>query len=174
MTKRLDVANIRNWLGEIKAGDCILLSGTVYSARDAAHKRFSELLERGLPLPIDINDAVIYYCGPTPARPENIIGSCGPTTSSRMDPYTPELMRLGLAATIGKGSRSKEVSKAITETGGGYFCAVGGAGALAAQSIISVETVAFSDLGCEAVKRMVFKDFPLLVGIDSCGGSLFH
>lgn len=174
MIKTLNTNSLRSELKTLNAGDEILLSGAVYSARDAAHKKFFSLLDEGLPLPIDIKDAVIYYCGPTPPKAGMAIGACGPTTSSRMDLFTPRLMKLGLCATIGKGERSEEVRKAIIENSGIYLCAMGGAGAIAAQSIISVETVAFPELGCESVKLMQFKDFPLIVGIDHLGNSIFN
>lgn len=173
MSRQLNTKNIRQWLPTLKAGEEILLSGTVYSARDAAHKRFKALLDKGEELPIPLRDSVIYYCGPTPAKPDMAIGSCGPTTSSRMDSFTPELTSLGLGATIGKGERSQEVIKAIIENGSAYFCAMGGAGAIAAKSILSVEVVAFPELGCESVKKMEFRDFPLIVGIDCNGKTVF-
>ena len=159
---------------ELKAGDRILLSGTVYTARDAAHKRFMELLDNGDPLPFLIEGSVIFYAGPTPARNGHPVGSCGPTTSSRMDPYTPRLLDLGLAAIIGKGDRSPAVCDAIKRNGALYLCAVGGAGALLAQCITDAEEIAFADLGCESVKHFTIKDMPLFVGIDSGGGSVFE
>ena len=158
----------------LNAGDRVILSGTVYTSRDAAHKRIFELLEQGKPLPYDLNGAVVYYAGPTPT-PENMaIGSCGPTTSKRMDPYTPKLLDLGLTATIGKGERSKEVCEAIKRNQSVYLCAIGGAGALAALSISECEVIAFPDLGCESVKRLEFNNFPLIVGIDCKGGNIFE
>lgn len=157
----------------LKAGDRILLSGTVYTARDAAHKRFMELLDNGDPLPFPIEGSVIFYAGPTPARNGHPVGSCGPTTSSRMDPYTPRLLDLGLAAIIGKGDRSPAVCDAIKRNGALYLCAVGGAGALLAGCITDAEEIAFADLGCESVKRFTIRDMPLFVGIDSNGGSIF-
>ena len=174
MPRKLNTENISDWIQTLTAGEEILLSGTVYSARDAAHKRFTALLEQGHPLPFDIKNAVIYYCGPTPAKPGMPIGSAGPTTSSRMDGFTPMLHRLGLKATIGKGGRSPEVCQAIRETHSAYLCAMGGAGALAAKSICSLEVIAFPELGCESVKKMEFLNFPLIVGIDCKGGSLFN
>ena len=143
MIRKLNTENVREWIKTLKAGEEILLSGTVYSARDAAHKRFTELLDKGEELPIDIKDAVIYYCGPTPAKPGMPIGSCGPTTSVRMDGFAPRLYAGGLAATIGKGGRGENVVEAIREYGGAYLCAMGGAGAISAKSISSVEIVAF-------------------------------
>ena len=151
-----------------------MLSGTVYTARDAAHKKIMEKLARGEELPFDLDGAVIYYAGPTPAKNGMAIGSCGPTTSSRMDPYAPQLHELGLAATVGKGERNNNVKDALIKTGSVYLCALGGAGALAAKCITSCEVIAFEELGCESVKRLTFKDFPLYVAMDSLGGSIFH
>lgn len=161
----------RKW--ELKAGDAILLSGTVYCARDAAHKRLMSMIERGEALPFDIKNAVIYYCGPTPAKPGMPIGSAGPTTSTRMDGFMDTMLDLGLLATIGKGGRKKEVEQKMLETGALYLCAMGGAGAISAESITECEVIAFDELGCESVKRMTFRDFPLVVGNDLHGGSLF-
>lgn len=172
--KKINVEELRTAAKNLQAGDEILLSGTIYTARDAAHKRFFALLDQGEPLPFDIKDAVIYYAGPTPAKNGMAVGSCGPTTSSRMDPFAPRLLDLGLAAMIGKGDRSQSVYDALIRNGGIYLCAIGGAGALAASCIQSVEVIAFEELGCESVKRMVIKDFPLFVGIDSVGRSLFQ
>lgn len=172
--KKINVAELRSASQTLRAGEEILLSGTIYTARDAAHKRFFALLDQGKSLPFEIKDAVIYYAGPTPAKNNMAVGSCGPTTSSRMDPYVPRLMDLGLAGMIGKGDRNQGVYDAIVRNGGIYLCAIGGAGALAASCIQSVEVIAFEELGCESVKRMVIKDFPLFVGIDVTGGSLFH
>ncbi len=171
---KVNTNNLKAVIPNLKAGDKILLSGTVYTARDAAHKRIFELIDRNENLPFSIENSVIYYAGPTPT-PENMaIGSCGPTTSCRMDPYSPTLYNMGLAATIGKGERSKEVVDAIKNNGAIYLCAIGGAGALASISITSCEVIAFDDLGCESVKKLTFKDFPLYVGIDSEGNSIFE
>lgn len=159
---------------QLSAGDRVILSGTVYTSRDAAHKRIFELLEQEKPLPYDLNGAVIYYAGPTPTPENAAIGSCGPTTSKRMDPYTPRLLDLGLTATIGKGERSKEVCEAIKRNQSVYLCAIGGAGALASLSISKCEVIAFDDLGCESVKRLEFNNFPLIVGIDCKGGNIFE
>lgn len=157
----------------LRAGDRVLLSGTVYTARDAAHRRFFEMLDQGKPLPFPIRNACVYYAGPTPA-PEGLpIGSCGPTTSARMDGYAPRLLDLGLKCMIGKGNRSEEVSDAIRRNRAVYLCAVGGAGALAARCVRSMEVLAFEDLGCESVKRLIVEDFPLYTAIDCKGGSLF-
>ncbi len=166
--------NLKALIPDLKVGDKILLSGTVYTARDAAHKRIFELMEKNGKLPFDIKNSVIYYAGPTPT-PENMaIGSCGPTTSKRMDPYSPILYNIGLIATIGKGERSKEVIDAIVKNCGIYLCAIGGAGALAAMSITGCEVIAFEDLGCESIKKLTLKDFPLYVGIDCEGKSIFE
>lgn len=170
---RLDTARITDNTLSLHAGDRVILSGVVYTARDAAHKRIDALLDRGEPLPFDIRGAVIYYAGPTPAPEGMPIGSCGPTTSARMDPYTPRLLDLGLAGIIGKGDRSQEVCEAIVRNRAVYLCAIGGAGALAAKCVESCEVIAFEDLGCESVKRLVLRDFPLIVGVDCAGGSLF-
>lgn len=151
-----------------------MLSGTVYTSRDAAHKRIFALLEGGGKLPYPLDNAVIYYSGSTPAPKGLPIGSCGPTTSGRMDVYAPRLYDLGVAATIGKGGRSPEVADAIRRNRAIYLCAIGGAGALAARSVQSCKVIAFEDLGCEAVKQLEVKDFPLIVTIDCSGGSLFH
>lgn len=172
--KKINVTELRSAAKTLRAGDEILLSGTIYTARDAAHKRFFTLLDQGNPLPFDIKDAVIYYAGPTPAKNGMAVGSCGPTTSSRMDPYVPRLMDLGLLGMIGKGDRNQGVYDALVRNGGIYLCAIGGAGALAASCIKSVDVIAFEELGCESVKRMVIEDFPLFVGIDSAGRSLFQ
>ena len=170
---RVTTDSFEKWAPTVKAGDRILLSGIVYTARDAAHKRIFAAIEKGDPLPFDIKGAVIYYAGPTPAKTGLPVGSCGPTTSSRMDIYAPTLYRMGLSATIGKGPRSEEIREAIKETGSLYLCAVGGAGALAAKCISSVEVIAYDDLGCESVKKMTLSDLPLFVGIDSRGNSAF-
>lgn len=157
----------------LKAGDKISLSGTVYTARDAAHKRFCRMLDEGKELPFDLKGAIIYYAGPTPAPQHLPIGSCGPTTAGRMDVYTPRLLDLGLGGMIGKGKRSAEVVDAIIRNGSIYLCALGGAGALAARCVKSLEVIAFDDLGCESVKKLQIENFPLIVGIDSTGQSLF-
>lgn len=157
----------------LRAGDRVLLSGKVYTARDAAHKRFMQLLEQGEPLPFPIQGSAVYYAGPTGTPPHLAIGSCGPTTSGRMDPYSPALLDMGLAAMIGKGQRSEEVCRAILRNRAVYLCALGGAGALAAKHITSCRVIAFEDLGCESVKELCFEHFPLIVGIDCSGGNLF-
>ena len=171
--KRLHTDNFRKWADALCAGEEILLSGIVYTARDAAHKRIAAALDAGAPLPFPLEDAFIYYAGPTPAV-TGAVGACGPTTSSRMDIYTPRLYQKGLACTIGKGDRSPAVYEAICNTGGIYLCAIGGAGALASKAIRSAEVIAYDDLGCESVKRFEISDFPLFVAIDTRGGSIFH
>ena len=171
---RLHTSDTKAPAGELHAGDTVYLSGTVYTSRDAAHKRIMALLDEGKEPPYLIDGAVVYYAGPTPTPPHLAIGSCGPTTSGRMDVYAPRMLDLGLAAMVGKGPRSKEVCDAIVRNGAVYFCAVGGAGALASKCITSCEVIAFDDLGCESVKRLEFADFPLTVAIDCHGGNLFH
>ncbi len=157
----------------LKAGDSILLSGVIYSARDAAHKRLIELLDKGKELPLNIKDEIIYYVGPSPAKPGQIIGSAGPTTSYRMDAYAPRLMDLGLKGMIGKGARNKEVIDSIKKNKSVYFGAIGGAAALIGKSIIKSEIIAYEDLGAEAIRRMEVKDMPLVVIIDSQGNNLY-
>ncbi len=158
---------------ELAAGDRVLLSGTVFTARDAAHKRLFTLLDEGKELPFPLKNAIIYYAGPTPAQQGMAVGSCGPTTSSRMDVFAPRLLDLGLRGMIGKGGRSQEVVEAIRRNKALYFAAVGGAGALIARCIRSAEVVAFEDLGCESVKRMELQDLPLTVAIDTLGHNLY-
>ena len=170
---RLNTKDLKQQAKHLKAGDQVLLSGTVYTARDAAHKRMFALMEEGNPLPFAMEGAVIYYAGPTPTPEDMAIGSCGPTTSGRMDPFAPRLLDMGLAAMGGKGNRSQEVVDAIRRNGALYLCAIGGAGALAAQCVQSLQVVAFDDLGCESVKRLELRDLPLVVAIDSKGNSLF-
>ena len=172
--KRYDTRDIRKLASEVRAKETVLLSGTVYTARDAAHKRLISLINEGKPLPFDLQDAVIYYAGPTPSRPGTVIGSCGPTTSSRMDIYTPRLISMGLGATIGKGGRDEKVKEAIVKYQSPYLCAIGGAGALAAKCITSLEVIAFEELGCESVKKLTFSDFPLIMAIDCFGNSIFE
>lgn len=157
----------------LRSGERVLLSGTVYTARDAAHKRIFELLDRGEKLPFDLDGAIIYYTGPTPAQNGKPVGSCGPTTSIRMDKFTPRLLDLGLLGIIGKGERGQDVCDAIVRNGAVYFCAVGGAGALMASHVVEAEEIAFHDLGCESVKRLVVEKLPVTVCIDSLGGNIF-
>ena len=161
-------------LGTLKAGDRVLLTGTIYTARDAAHKRIFQLLDEGKPLPFPLKGAVIYYAGPTPGQQGMAVGACGPTTAGRMDAFAPRLLDLGLTAMIGKGERSQPVVDAIVRNGACYFAAVGGAGALIARCIKSAQVIAFDELGCESVKRMQVEDLPLTVAIDSRGNDLFR
>lgn len=172
-TYYITTEDLKEYAPKLRFGDKVLLSGTVYTARDAAHKRIFELMESSAPLPFQIENSAIYYAGPTPTPEGLAIGSCGPTTSSRMDPYTPKLLDMGLAATIGKGERNEAVIDAIIRNQSVYLCAIGGAGALAAMSITECEVIAFEDLGCESVKKLTFKDFPLTVAIDCKGGNIF-
>ncbi len=172
-TVRIDSSRIKELAESIECGDEVLLSGTVYTARDAAHKKIMALISEGAPLPFEIDGASVYYAGPTPEREGAVCGSFGPTTSSRMDTYSPALLDLGLACMIGKGPRSEAVREAIVRNGAIYLCAIGGAGALCSRSITSLEVIAFPELGCESVKKLTFKDFPLICGIDSKGRSLF-
>jgi fumarate hydratase subunit beta len=169
----LDSTDLRAILRTLRAGDRVSLSGPVYTARDAAHKRLFELLDAGKELPIPIRGKVVYYAGPTPAPPGRPIGSCGPTTSSRMDVFTPRLLELGLAGMIGKGERSREVNEAIKRFGAVYFCALGGAGALISRHVVSAREVAFPDLGCESIKEIILSGLPLTVGTDTLGNSIF-
>jgi fumarate hydratase subunit beta len=158
----------------LKSGDYVYITGTIYVARDAAHKRMIEALERGENLPIDIKDSTIYYMGPSPAREGRPIGSAGPTTATRMDKYAPTLLDLGEKAMIGKGKRSKEVMDAIVRNHAVYFAAVGGAGALLSKCITKSEIVCYEDLGAEAIRKLEVKDFPVIVVIDSEGNNLYE
>ena len=169
----INTADITEVVSQLNAGDKVNLSGIVYTARDAAHKRILEHIKNGQPLPFPINKATIYYAGPTPTPKGLAIGSCGPTTAGRMDIYTPTLLDLGLKCMIGKGERSKEVCESIIKNKAIYLCAIGGAGALASKCITSCEVIAFDDLGCESIKRLEFDNFPLIVGIDCHGGNIF-
>jgi fumarate hydratase subunit beta len=158
----------------LRAGDYVYITGTIYTARDAAHKRMSETLDDGGKLPFDLEGNVIYYMGPSPAREGRTIGSAGPTTASRMDKYTPRLLDMGLKGMIGKGKRSEDVRQAVIRNGAVYFAAVGGAGALLSRSIESSEVIAYDDLGTEAIRRLQVKDFPVIVVIDSVGNNLYE
>lgn len=158
----------------LKAGDSCLISGVIYTARDAAHKRLCELVKEGKELPLDIKDSIIYFVGPTPARPGEAIGSAGPTTSYRMDAYSPTLIELGLTGMIGKGKRGSEVIEAMKKHGAVYFGAIGGCGALLAKCIKEAEVIAYDDLGAEAIRRIVVEDFPAVVIIDSEGNNLYE
>jgi fumarate hydratase subunit beta len=157
----------------LRAGDDVLLTGYIYTARDAAHKRLIGLIDAGSPLPFDLRGQVIFYVGPTPPKPGQVIGSAGPTTSGRMDVYAPVLMELGLKGMIGKGKRSKEVRDAISKFGAVYFAGLGGAGALSARSVKSSELVAYEDLGTEAIRKLYVEDFPLIVANDVYGDDAY-
>ncbi|NLI57762.1 MAG: Fe-S-containing hydro-lyase [Clostridium sp.] len=159
---------------KLKAGDIVKISGVVYTARDAAHKKMITLLNEGKSLPFDVENQVIYYVGPCPARPGEVIGSAGPTTSGRMDAYAPELIKLGLKGMIGKGLRCKNVIDSMKKYGAVYFGAIGGAAALIAQTIVKEEIIAFPELGAEAVRKLTVKDFPAVVVIDSNGNDLYE
>ena len=171
---RLDTVQLPQAAGTLRMGDRVLLSGTIYTARDAAHKRIFQLLDEGKLLPFELKGAVIYYAGPTPGQQGMAVGACGPTTAGRMDAFTPRLLDLGLTAMIGKGERSQAVVDAIARNGACYFAAVGGAGALIARCIRTAQVIAFEDLGCESVKRMEVADLPLTVAVDSRGRDLFR
>lgn len=170
----INVSELKDRISEIKVGDRVFLSGTVYTARDAAHKKLRSLIENNKELPLNLDGACIYYAGPTPERPGHPIGSCGPTTSSRMDVHTPLLMDNGLIAMIGKGPRNIDVIEAIKKHRGIYFCAIGGAGALCAKAIKKYEVIAFDELGCESLKKLEIEDFPVICGIDCTGKSIFE
>lgn len=159
---------------ELKSGDLVYLTGTIYTARDAAHKRMYEAIERGEKLPLEVKNNVIYYMGPSPAREGRPIGSAGPTTASRMDKYAPALLDLGLNGMIGKGKRKDEVRQAIVNNNAIYFAAIGGAGALLSKSILSSETIAYDDLGTEAIRKLEVKNFPVIVVIDCEGNDLYE
>lgn len=174
MERRIKLPITREIARTIKSGESLLLSGVIYTARDAAHKRLVELIEKGEPLPFDIKDATIYYVGPTPAKPVHVIGSAGPTTSYRMDAYSPTLIREGETGMIGKGKRNEEVIEAMKQYGAVYFAAVGGTGALLSSRIKSAEIVAYKDLGAEAVRRLVVEDLPVVCVIDSEGNNLYE
>lgn len=158
----------------LPCGETVLISGTIYTARDAAHKRLVELIDQGKPLPFPVKDSIIYYVGPTPEKPGQVIGSAGPTTSYRMDAYAPALLNLGLTGMIGKGSRSQSVIDAMKENGAVYFCAIGGAGALLARCVKKAEIVAYDDLGAEAIRKLEVVDFPVITVIDSQGENLYE
>ncbi len=174
MEYHLQVPFSKNDIKTLKAGDYVYLTGTIYTARDAAHKRMEETLNEGRELPFQIKDNVIYYMGPSPAREGRPIGSAGPTTSSRMDRYTPRLLDLGMGGMIGKGKRSPEVVEAIVRNHSIYFAAIGGAGALFSKKIIESKVIAYDDLGAEAIRELKIKDFPVIVVIDSQGNNLYE
>ena len=173
MAKKISLPLTREATTRLRAGDSCLLTGVLYTARDAAHKRLCEAVARGEELPFDLKDAVIYFVGPSPAAPGQIIGSAGPTTSCRMDAYSPTLIALGQTGMIGKGSRSPEVVAAMKEYGAVYFGAIGGCGALLSRCIKKCEVVAYADLGPEAIHRLVVEDFPVTVVIDAMGNDLY-
>ena len=174
MEKHIQAPLDREEIKNLKSGDYVYITGTMYTARDAAHKRMYEALQNGEHLPIDIKDQIIYYMGPSPAREGRPIGSAGPTTSSRMDKYAPSLLDLGLAGMIGKGKRSQAVIDGIVRNDSIYFAAVGGAGALLSKCILESEVVAYDDLGTEAIRKLTVKDFPVIVVIDNKGDNLYE
>lgn len=174
MEKKITSPIDKSIASSLRAGESVLISGVIYTARDAAHERMTRLHHDGDPFPIDLKDQIIYYAGPCPAKPGEVIGSCGPTTAGRMDAYTPELLDNGLGAMIGKGARSKEVVDAIKRNKCVYFGAIGGAGALIAECIKKSEVVAYDDLGTEAIRRLEVVDFPAVVLIDCEGGDLYE
>lgn len=171
--KSIKMPLTKDIIKNLKVGDEVLLSGVILTARDAAHKRLYDLIKKGKRVPLNLKDAVIYYCGPTPAMPGRAIGSCGPTTSSRMDAFTPELIKLGIGGMIGKGDRSDEVRKAIKKYACIYFLATGGIGALLSTKVKSARPILFKELGAEAVYKLDVRDFPLIVGIDSNGKDIY-
>ncbi len=173
MEIKINLPTTKEEIIKLKCGDFVSISGEIYVARDAAHKRLMELIKEGRPLPINLENEAIYYMGPSPARPGRIIGSAGPTTSSRMDFAAPTLLDMGLLVMIGKGKRSPEVHEAIKRNGAVYFAAIGGAGALISKSIESSEIVCYEDLGAEAIRRLTVKDFPVVVAIDSGGRDIY-
>ncbi len=174
MERYIEVPFSDETAASLQAGDYVYLTGTIYTARDAAHKRMYEALEKKEALPFDVRDNVIYYMGPSPARPGRPIGSAGPTTSSRMDKYAPSLLEIGLRGMIGKGRRNQDVKAAIVRNKAVYFAAVGGAGALLSRSIVSSEVIAYDDLGTEAVRKLQVQDFPVIVVADARGGDLYE
>lgn len=174
MDRHIQVPISREDAKKLQAGDYVYLTGVIYAARDAAHKRMQETLDEGKELPFPIDRNVIYYMGPSPAREGCPIGSAGPTTASRMDKYTPRLLNMGLGAMIGKGKRTRDVIDAIVRNGSVYFAAVGGAGALLSQRIIKSEVIAYEDLGAESIRKLEVKDFPVVVVIDSQGNNLYE
>lgn len=172
--KSISVPYSKETASGLRAGDYVYLTGTIYTARDAAHKRMYENLQNGKELPFDIKGNVIYYMGPSPAREGRPIGSAGPTTASRMDKYTPTLLDLGMAGMIGKGKRTESVREAVIRNGAVYFAAVGGAGALLSKAIKSSEVIAYDDLGTEAIRKLTVEDFPVVVVMDSKGNNLYE
>lgn len=174
MEKKIKAPLIKEEIENLKSGDYVYITGTIYTARDAAHKRMYEAINKGENLPIELVNNVIYYMGPSPAREGRVIGSAGPTTASRMDKYTPKMLDLGLKGMIGKGKRNDEVKSAIVRNKAVYFAAVGGAGALLSKSIKKSEVIAYDDLGTEAIRKLEVEDFPAIVVIDSEGNNLYE
>lgn len=172
-TYHIHTDELRSMQPVLTAGDRVILSGTIYTARDAAHKRIFALLDEGKPLPFRLQDAIVYYAGPTPAQQGMAVGACGPTTASRMNAFAPRLLDLGLGAIIAKGQMSDEVEDAMQRNQCCFFAAVGGAGALIARCIKTADVIAFDELGCESIKRMTIEDLPLTVAIDCHGGNLY-
>lgn len=173
MEYKISTDELKSYIPKLKIGDRVILSGTIYTARDQAHVALFKLLDAGEALPIDIEGAIIYYAGPTPGREDMPTCACGPTTSGRMDKFTPRLLDLGLGAMIGKGPRNQAVIDSIVKNKSVYLCAVGGAGALLAKCIKSMEELAFFELGCESLKRLKIENMPLIVGIDCQGNDIF-
>jgi fumarate hydratase subunit beta len=174
MEKKLTTPLTKDKVKKLKSGDKVLLTGTIYTSRDAGHKRMVKQIQEGKELPFNIQDSIIYYAGPAPAKPGQVIGSAGPTTSYRMDPYAPKLLDIGLKGMIGKGNRNEEVIKSMEKNDCVYFAAVGGAAALIADKIIKSEIIAYEDLGAEALRKLEVKDFPMIVVIDSYGNNLYE
>ena len=174
MDKYIGTPLTKEKVSQLQAGDYVYITGTVYTARDAAHKRMTEELAQGKELPFDVKDQIIYYLGPTPNREGQVIGSAGPTTSSRMDKYTPRLLDLGMGAMIGKGKRSQAVIDAIVRNGAVYFAAVGGAGAILSKCLKESEVIAYDDLGTEAIRKLTVENMPMIVVIDSEGNNLYE
>lgn len=174
MEKHIQAPMSKETAKSLRAGDYVYLTGTIYTARDAAHKRMYEALKQGEPFPVEMAGNIIYYMGPSPAREGRPIGSAGPTTASRMDRYAPALLDMGLLGMVGKGKRSAEVKDAIVRNGAVYFAAVGGAGALLSKSITQSEVIAYDDLGTEAIRRLEVRNFPVIVVIDSEGNDLYE
>lgn len=174
MEKHIQTPLTKQLAATLVAGDRVYISGDIYTARDAAHKRMQKAISEGESLPFDVKNQIIYYAGPAPAKPGDVIGSCGPTTSGRVDAYTPALLDLGLVGMIGKGERSEQVIESMMKNGSVYFAAIGGAGALIAKCVKSVEPVAYDDLGTEAIVRLSVENFPLTVVIDSKGNNMYE
>lgn len=174
MHYEIQTQQLQDMARKLRAGDTVSLTGTIYTARDAAHKRIVAAMEAGEPLPFPLEGAAIYYAGPTPAKPGQVIGSCGPTTAGRMDPFAPRLLDAGLCCMIGKGVRNAAVAEAMTRNQAVYLVAIGGAGALISQAVDTLDVIAYEDLGCESVKRLTVTKFPAIVAMDCKGGSLYR